>query len=52
MRRRFSARKFSDLSQGIYNNILFMATGVLMSPTTCGQGAAIPSIAHLVVKNR
>lgn len=35
------------------NNILFMATGALMSPTSCGQGASIPSIAHLVnVKNR
>ena len=49
----FCSKILSDLSQGIYNNILFMATGALMSPTTCGQGAAIPSIAHLVnVKNR
>lgn len=49
----FCSKILSDLSQGIYNNILFMATGALMSPTTCGQGASIPSIAHLVnVKNR
>ena len=49
----FCSKILSDLSQGIYNNILFMATGELMSPTTCGQGATIPSIAHLVnVKNR
>ena len=49
----FCSKILSDLSSGIYNNILFMATGALMSPTTCGQGAAIPSIAHLVnVKNR
>lgn len=35
------------------NNILFMATGALMSPTSCGQGAAIPAVAHLInVKNR
>ena len=49
----FCSKILSDLSSGIYNNILFMATGTLMSPTTCGQGATIPSIAHLVnVKNR
>ena len=49
----FCSKILSDLSSGIYNNILFMATGALMSPTTCGQGATIPSIAHLVnVKNR
>ena len=49
----FCSKILSDLSNVIYNNILFMATGALMSPTTCGQGATIPSIAHLVnVKNR
>ena len=49
----FCSKILSDLSSGIYNNILFMSTGALMSPTTCGQGATIPSIAHLVnVKNR
>ncbi len=49
----FCSKILSDLNQGIYSNILFMATGALMSPTTCGQGATIPSIAHLVnVKNR
>lgn len=49
----FCSKILSDLKSGIYNNILFMATGALMSPTTCGQGATIPSIAHLVnVKNR
>lgn len=49
----FCSKILSDFSSGIYNNILFMATGALMSPTTCGQGATIPSIAHLVnVKNR
>ena len=38
----------NNLNGGKYENILFMATGALMSPTTCGQGASIPSIAHLV----
>ena len=38
----------NKLNSGKYENILFMATGALMSPTTCGQGASIPSIAHLV----
>lgn len=30
------------------NNILFIATGALLSPTTTQQGESIPSIAHLV----
>lgn len=30
------------------NNVLFMATGALMSPTSSQQGETIPSIAHLV----
>lgn len=38
----------SDFEHGLLNNILFMATGALMSPTSSGQGASIPSIAHLV----
>ncbi len=29
-------------------NILFVATGALMSPTSCQQGLSIPCIAHLV----
>ncbi|MDD5795378.1 MAG: stage V sporulation protein AD [Oscillospiraceae bacterium] len=31
-----------------YENIIFMATGALMSPTTCFQGENIPGIAHAV----
>ena len=31
-----------------YNNILFVATGALMSPTSAQQGETIPAIAHLV----
>ena len=30
------------------NNVLFMATGALMSPTSAQQGETIPGIAHLV----
>ena len=36
------------LQQGKYRNILFMATGALMSPTACQQGESIPGIAHLL----
>ena len=34
-------------------NILFVATGALMSPTSSQQGESIPSIAHLlnIVRN-
>lgn len=30
------------------NNVLFVATGALMSPTSSQQGESIPGIAHLV----
>ncbi len=34
------------------NNIIFMATGALMSPTSSQQGESIPGIAHLInIKN-
>ena len=36
------------LSEGKLRNVLFIATGALMSPTSCQQGQSIPSIAHLV----
>lgn len=36
------------MQQGKYHNILFMATGALMSPTACQQGESIPGIAHLL----
>ncbi len=40
------------LENGDFNNILFMSTGALMSPTSAFQGESIPSIAHLVnIKN-
>lgn len=36
------------IENGTLNNVLFMATGALMSPTSSQQGMSIPSIAHLV----
>lgn len=38
----------NNMTKGKYNNILFMATGALMSPTSNQQGESIPGIAHLV----
>lgn len=37
-----------DMIAGKYKNILFCATGALMSPITTFQGETIPAIAHLV----
>ncbi len=36
------------MSRGELNNILFVATGALMSPTSSQQGESIPGIAHLL----
>lgn len=36
------------LSSRELHNILFIATGALMSPTSCQQGLSIPCVAHLV----
>ena len=36
------------LQSGELNDVLFLATGALMSPTSVQQGESIPSIAHLV----
>lgn len=33
---------------GDFNNILFMSTGALLSPTSTMQGESIPGIAHLL----
>ncbi len=37
-----------ELSVGRLHNVLFVATGALLSTTTAGQGKSIPSIAHLI----
>ena len=34
--------------KGIYKNVLFAATGALMSPTSSQQGESIPGISHVV----
>ena len=38
----------TDMQEQKLNNILFMATGALMSPTANQQGQSIPAVAHLV----
>ena len=37
------------MEKGIWNRVLFAATGALMSPTSAQQGESIPSICHAVV---
>lgn len=36
------------MEKGVYKNIIFAATGALMSPTSQQQGESIPGIAHVV----
>lgn len=49
----FCSQILNSIKEKKLNNILFMATGALMSPTSSGQGESIPSVAHLVnVRNR
>ena len=38
----------NSMRKGEYNNILFVATGALMSPVSSLQGRSIPGIAHLL----
>ncbi len=38
----------SRIKEGALNNVLFVATGALMSTTSLQQGESIPGIAHLV----
>ena len=38
-----------SLECGIWKNVLFVATGALLSPTTVQQGEVIPSVAHAVL---
>ncbi len=41
-----------NLENGTLNNVLFCATGALLSPTSTQQGESIPGIAHLInIKN-
>ncbi len=38
----------TQMRQGKYRNVLFIATGALMSPVSAREGNTIPSIAHLI----
>ena len=42
------AHCFPAMQRGEYRNVLFLATGALMSPTACQQGESIPGVAHLL----
>lgn len=42
------AHFFPAMQRGEYRNVLFLATGALMSPTACQQGESIPGVAHLL----
>lgn len=42
------SRILSSVEKGEMSNVLFIATGALMSPTSCQQGESIPCVAHLV----
>ena len=37
-----------EMEKGRWKNVLYLATGALMSPNSLKQGASIPGIAHLV----
>lgn len=42
----------TQITNGKYNKVLFMATGALLSTTSSQQGESIPGIAHAVVIER
>lgn len=44
----FCSKILTEMKQGLWKNVLFMATGALLSTTSSQQGESIPSIAHLV----
>ena len=44
----FCSKLLGELESGALRNILFVATGALLSPTTAQQGRSIPSVAHLI----
>ncbi len=43
---------YNDLKNKLYDKIIFMATGALMSITELNQGESIPSVAHAVIMER
>lgn len=42
----------SQIKNGTFNRVLFIATGALLSPTSTQQGESIPGIAHAVTISR
>ena len=38
----------NEIENGHFNNVLFVATGALMSTTSIQQGESIPAVAHLI----
>ncbi len=44
----FCSYIYNEMRNGHLNNILFAATGALMSPTSSQQGESIPGISHLL----
>jgi stage V sporulation protein AD len=42
------SKLLGDMESGRLGDMLFVATGALMSPTSIQQGESIPSVAHLV----
>ena len=44
----FASHIYEQMKQKKLNNVLFIGTGALMSPTSIQQGLSIPGIAHLV----
>lgn len=48
----FNGWLLNQIKNGVYNRVLFMATGALLSPTSSQQGESIPGIAHAVTISR
>lgn len=46
------AQILPGMEKGLWNRVLFAATGALMSPTSSQQGASIPGICHAVALER
>ncbi len=44
----FAGFIYKKLMEGVINNVLFVATGALLSTTSSQQGESIPSIAHAI----
>ncbi len=45
----FNSYIMDKLKKGEYKKVLYIATGALLSPTSCQQGESVPGVAHGVV---